>query len=454
VACRKSLCYHRGLLAHIRVDESEPEKGSSMVSDVGINILVLLGVCLTLSGFFSGAEAAFLSVQRVRIHHLASTGSANAARVARLVEHPEKLLPPILLGNNLVNTAAAALATAVALTLLDDQGQAILAATVLVTVFLLVFGETIPKTISARHAERVALSIVLPLQWVQWVLRPVSVLLEWISTAAARMFSGGEGRGVLITQEEIRTMVSLGREAGTVESGEAEMIRRVLDFGGRRVREIMTPRPEMVGVKLGATFHDFLAIYDQHYHTRFPVFEGDVDKVVGLISVKDIMRAQARGSVSLDDSVTAALRPLYYAPETKLVDEVFDEMRAGGHQMAIVVDEFGGVAGLVTLKALVESIVGPVGEEGEAPEEEVVAVGEDSFEMDASLLVEEANQRMGLGLAEGEYDTVAGFILDRLGHLPEQGEGLTVDNLHFRVLEMKGVKIERIVVTRRGQVSE
>ncbi len=419
-----------------------------MVGDVGANILVLLGVCLVLSGFFSGAEAAFLSVQRVRIHHLASTGSARAAQVARLVEHPEKLLPPILLGNNLVNTAAAALATGVAITLLDDQGQGILAATIVVTVFLLVFGETIPKTIGARYAERVALSIVLPLQWVQWVLKPAALLLEWVSGSVARVFGSAEGRGVLVTQEEIRIMVSLGRETGAVESGEAEMLRRVLGFGDRRVRELMTPRTEIVWVEQGTPLRKFLGIYDEHYHTRFPVYQDQTDNVVGLISVKDVMRALARGDIASDDSVTNATRPVFFAPETKPLDELFNEMRAGGHQMAIVVDEFGGVEGLMTLKGLMERIVGPVGEEGEAPEEEVVAVGEDSFEIDAGMLVEEANQRIGLGLPEGEYDTVAGFILERLGHVPEQGELLTYGALHFRVLEMKGVKVERVLVTR------
>jgi putative hemolysin len=419
-----------------------------MLGEVSTVTVVLLGVSLILSGFFSGAEAALLSVQRIRIRHLASTGSSGAARVARMVEHPERLLPPILLGNNLVNTAAAALGTAVAITVLNDQGRGILVATVVITAVLLVFGETIPKTVAVRHAERTALIVSLPLQWVHWLLMPVTVVLEWLSKTVTRVVPGGRVQGEIITEEEIKTMVSLGREVGVVESGEADMIRRVLEFGDRMVREVMTPRPEVVSVERGTRFGDFLALYDEHYHTRFPVFDGEADNVVGLISVKEVLRAQAAGTMSLDDSVTTAMRPPYYVPETKPVQALFNEMRAGGHQLAMVVDEFGGVAGLVTLKRLIENIVGPVGEEGQAPEEEVVAVGSDSFEVDAAMHVEEANQRMNLGLPEGEYDTVAGFLLEQLGHLPAQNEQLVFGGFHFRVLEMDGNKIERVLVTR------
>ena len=424
------------------------------MGDVGVISLIVLGLSLVLSGFFSGSEAALLSVRRARIRHLASTGSVGASRIARMVEHPEKFLPPILLGNNLVNTTAAALATAVAITLLNDQSQGILVATISVTTFLLIFSETIPKTLSARHAERVALAIVLPLQWIGWLLRPATFLLEWISRTVVSAFGGTEGQNELITQEEIKAMVSMSRESGAVEVREEEMIRRVLDFSDRRVHTIMTPRPEVVWMELGTTFREFLAIYDQHYHTRFPVFEGDIDRVVGLVSVKDVIRAQAGGIMSLDDSVTQVMRTPYYAPETKLAWELFNEMRGGGHQLTIVIDEFGGVAGLVTLKQLMENVVGPVGEEGQAPEEEVVAIGEDSFEIDAGILVVEANQSMSLGLPEGEYDTIAGFILEYLGHLPEQDEQLTFGTLQLRIQEMKGLKIERVLVTRLRPSSE
>ncbi len=424
-----------------------------MLDEIGVFILVLLGVLLLLSAFFSGSEAALLSLQRVRIRHLADTGSTAASRVARMVERPERLLPPILLGNNLANTAAAAIATMVAIALLDNERQAVLVATMGVTVALLVFGEMIPKILGAHHAERVSLLVALPLQWIEWLLLPAVLVLQQISGVVVRMLGASGSRGAVVTVEEIKTLVTVGREAGTVEHGEEEMIRRVFEFGDRRVREVMTPRTENVWVEQGTTLRQFLAIYQEHSHTRFPVYEGQVDNVVGLLSVKDVLRALARGEISWNDPVTTFMHTLYFVPETKLVGELFTEMREPGHQMAIVIDEHGGVAGLVTRKRLVEEIVGPVGEEGETPEE-VVALGENTFEVDGGLNVQEANERMDLGLPEGEYETVAGFILDRLGRVPEQDDQLTFGRLHFRVVEMRGVKIERVLVDRPPESSE
>jgi putative hemolysin len=419
-----------------------------MSDEIEVFSIVALGVLLLISAFFSGAEAALLSVQRVRIRHLADSGSVRAARVARMVEHPERLLPPILLGNNLANTAAAAIGTVIAISLLNSERQAVLVATIAATAFILVFGETIPKTLGTRHAERVSLAVALPLQWIGWLMFPAVLVLQQISRAVTRMFRAPNSLGAVVTEEEIKTMVTVGREAGTVERGEEEMIRRVFEFGERRVREVMTPRPEIVWVEQGTTFREFLAIYNDHYHARFPVFDTKMDNVVGFLSVKDVLRSQVHGELPLDDSVTTIMRTPYFVPETKLVAELFEEMRALGHQMAMSADEFGGVAGLVTLNQLVEEVVGPVGQEGEAPEEEVVALSENVFELDAGIQVQEANERLDLDLPEGEYETVAGFILERLGRVPQEQEQFTYGRLHFRILEMRGVKIERVLVNR------
>ena len=304
-----------------------------MGGDIGATNIVLLVVFVVLSAFFSGSEAALLSVQRVRIQHLVSTKTPGAAKVARMVERPDKLLPPILLGNNLVNTAVAALATAMAISVADDEGQGILIATGLVTVTLLIFGETIPKTVATRRAERFSIVIAFPIQWISFVLRPISFLLERISAGASRAFGGGEREA--ITEEEIKTIVSVGSEEGVVERGGAEMIRRVLEFGDRHVREVMTPRPEIVWIERGATIQQFLQLYGDHYHTRFPVFEGTLDNVAGIVAVKDVMRLIATGS-SLDSAAMPQVRPARFVPETKRVQELFDEMRASGDQLAMI----------------------------------------------------------------------------------------------------------------------
>ena len=415
---------------------------------IGLGSIILLTVLVVLSAFFSGSEVALLSVQKVRIQHLASTGMPGAARVARMVESPERLLPPILLGNNLVNTAAAAVATAIAIAVIKDEGSAILVATAVVTTVLLVFGETLPKTIAARYADRVSVVVALPIQWVGWILLPAVFLLQRTTGLLSRLMGAKAAAREVITEEEIKSIVTVGRDVGAVEHSEAEMIKRVLEFGDRQVREIMTPRTEIVWVERGSSLQGFLAAYQENYHTRFPVYEGDQDNVVGMLSVKDVLRVMAQDPVVGETSATEVMRQAYFVPETKLLGELFGEMRSGGYQLAMVSDEYGGVAGLVTLKQLVEGIVGPVGEEGEAPEEEAVVLSENAYDLDAGMQVEEANEQLGLGLPEGAYETVAGFVLDSLGHVPEHNEQFVYRDLRFRITEMKGVKIERVLVIR------
>lgn len=416
-----------------------------MLDDTSTLSLVLLGVLLVLSAFFSGSEAALLAVQRVRIQALVNGGSAAAARVAQMTEHPERLLPPILLGNNLVNTAVAAIATTVAIALLRDEGQAVIVATAAVTAALLVFGETIPKTVAARNPERAAIILSLPVRLVSLLLLPASYVLQAISSGVARVV-GGRPRSA-VTEEEIKTMVSLGRQAGAVEEEEEEMIRRVFEAGDRRVREVMTPRPEIVWVEEGASTADFLRLYAAHPHTRFPVRSAASGDVAGMVSVKDVMQSLAAGA-PLDTPVTNALREVHFVPETKPARDLLAEMQAMRQQMAIVADEFGDVAGLVTLRRLVEGIVGSTSGADEPHQEaEVVPMGAGAFEVDAGLSIAEANERLGLQLPTGEYDTIAGLVMEALGRVPEVGASATVAGRVIRVAEMRGVRIERVLIS-------
>jgi len=422
-----------------------------MFGEVGTASVVLLALFLVLSAFFSGTEAALLSVQRIRIQHLARSGTPGAARVAKLVAQPHRLLPPILLGNNLVNTAAAALATTIAIRLLDDESQAVLVATAGVTVALLIFGETIPKTVAARHAERTSIIVAWPLVGISWVLRPVSFLLELLSNAVIKLLGASGQSQTTVTEEEIKAMVSVGHEEGSVESGEAEMIRRVLDFGDRHTREVMTPRPEIVWVEQGMSIRAFLELYNENYHTRFPVFQGRADNVVGIVAVKDVMRLLASGA-DAESSATARVRPAMFVPETKRVQDLFDEMRDSGDQIAMIADEFGGIAGLVTLKRLVEDIVGRVRGEDESAQVDVVAVDERTYDLDASMSIADVNERVGLAIPPGEYETLAGFLLELLGSVPSVGDELGYEFLTFTITQMQGVRISAVrVVSLRAE---
>lgn len=443
----RGLCYYRShsVGGLVEGDLALRQKGYLMTGEVGTNSVVLLIILLLLSAFFSGSEAALLSVQRIRIQNMVRNGTVGAGRVVRLVEKPHRLLPPILLGNNLVNTAAAALATTIAIALIEDDNKAVLVATGVVTVILLIFGETIPKTAAARHAERFSIIIALPIVVISWVLRPFSYVLEGISMGVVRLLGTGSEGNATITEEEIKAMVTVGSEEGAVEYGEAEMIRRVLEFGDRSVREVMTPRPEIVWMEQGTTVERFLELYDKNYHTRFPVFHNDVDNVVGVVAVKDVMRLLASGS-DFSTPVTTQLRPAMFVPETKRIQELFDEMRTSGDQMAMIADEFGGVAGLVTLKRLVEDIVGKVGGEDEVEQDEVAQLDDMTFEIDAAMSIAEVNERVELGLPVGDYETLAGFLLEQFGRVPEIGDDVAHGDTRLTVSEMNGVRISKVRV--------
>ena len=416
------------------------------MSSIETLYLVFLFICLLLSAFFSSSETAFISLQRIRLEHMVNTKVRGAGRVARMVQRPEKLLSTILLGNNFVNVAAAALATVLAVSIWGEQG--IIIATIGVTILLLIFGETTPKTIATQHAEKLSLIFARPIEAISWLLTPFVVTLGWIASWFSKLVGGTPVPRSLASEEEIRTMISLGHKEGTVEKDEAEMLHKVFDFGNRPVREAIVPRTEVVCVEKGTKLADFLNIYAQSPLSRFPVYEDNMDNVVGILSVKDVLMAVAKGAINNESTIDDLIRPAYFTPEFKLISELFTEMRDKNYRMAVVVDEYGGTAGVVSLSRLVEEIVGPVGDELAAAEKEYEAINEYTFQIDGGMRIEEANEELGLELPEGEYETVAGFVLDLLGHIPKLGQKLKYKDLKLVITEMRGVKIEKILLTK------
>ena len=418
------------------------------MSNIDILYLVLFFVCLLLSGFFSSSEVAFVSLQKLRLRHLADTEGGAAKQVATLTEKPEHLLTTILLGNNLVNTAAAALATIMAVSLLTSEAQAVTAATVGVTVLLLVFGEVFPKTVATRYGERMALFYATPMKLLIWVLLPIATILVWIADKLARLVGASPEPQALVSEGEIRTAVSVGMEEGTLVEAEAEMVEKVFRFGDRQVVEVMTPRPDINWVEKGTKLSEFLAIYAQSPHTRFPVYEDTIDNVVGVLWIKDVLMAQAKGTIQQDSLIDRLARPAYFVPESKLIAELFAELQESGGQVAMLVDEFGGTAGLITMEQLLEEIVGEFGDELARVRKSFETIDENSFQIDGGMRLDDANEKLALELPEGEYETVAGFVLSVLGRIPKEGEQLKYNNLKLVITEMRGVKIGKILVTK------
>ncbi|MBM24994.1 MAG: hemolysin [Chloroflexi bacterium] len=406
-------------------------------------------ISLIFSAFFSSSEAAFLSIQKTKLSHIPDSKSDDKVPLSTiLLQQRGRLLATVLLGNNLANVAFVALVTTQVITWLPDYpSQAAVISTVLSTALLLVFGEVLPKTFAVRHSEKLVVVFAKPIRFFELLFYPFVRILQLL---ADNQILGNKTveKETLVTEAEIRNLIDIGEAEGSVDPDEAELLESVFRFGDKHVREVMTPRADIIFVERGVSLETFLSLYEKDMHSRYPVYKGNTDNVVGLLSLKDMIKAFSAKTVSLDDSVTDVIRDGYFVPETKRIAELFEELRNSGHQMAIVVDEFGGVSGLVTMKQLLEEIVGPVGEEGVGPEDEYSDLGENTFQIDGNMGLEELEDELDIHFPDGDYETIAGFVLYYLGHLPLQGEQFQYEGIKIEIISMDGMKIDKLKVQR------
>ena len=406
-------------------------------------------ISLIFSAFFSSSEAAFLSIQKTKLSHIPDSKSDDKVPLSTiLLQQRGRLLATVLLGNNLANVAFVALVTTQVITWLPDYpSQAAVISTVLSTALLLVFGEVLPKTFAVRHSEKLVVVFAKPIRFFELLFYPFVRILQLL---ADNQILGNKTveKETLVTEAEIRNLIDIGEAEGSVDPDEAELLESVFRFGDKHVREVMTPRADIIFVERGVSLETFLSLYEKDMHSRYPVYKGNTDNVVGLLSLKDMIKAFSAKTVSLDDSVTDVIRDGYFVPETKRIAELFEELRNSGHQMAIVVDEFGGVSGLVTMKQLLEEIVGPVGEEGIGPEDEYSDLGENTFQIDGNMGLEELEDELDIHFPDGDYETIAGFVLYYLGHLPLQGEQFQYEGIKIEIISMDGMKIDKLKVQR------
>ena len=411
---------------------------------ISVSLIVLF---LVLSAFFSSSETAFMSLERVRILHLVTVRRHGADKMLKRLNEPERTLSTVLLGNNLVNIAAASVATALAVGWLGEN-TGVLVATFGLTFFLLIFSEVIPKTFASRHAEWLAFRYLRPFALVELLLLPISLGLQLIGRAIINLSGGRVGSRSLVSPEVLHSVISVSREEGTVGQQEAKMLQNVLAFRGRLVKEVMTPRTEMVWLDEDTTLHSFLDEYETSPLSRFPVYKESYDNVVGLLHTRDVIRALHNGYVKYENKLIELVRQVPFVPETKRLGDLFFEMRSSGHQMYLVVDEYGGVSGLVTNQQLVASIMGRVADD-ETTRDEVEELESGAFQVDGGMPIDEANETLGLTIPDGEYETFAGFALEMLSHIPTEGETFRFQGRRITVAEMKGVKIEKLLVYKR-----
>ena len=422
-----------------------------------ISLLIIL-IGLLGSAFISATEAAVLGSSRYKIEHRSEEGDKRAKLLIRIFDQYEKFFGTILLVGNLFNVMVASVGTTLAIATIGGGEPTILstiAATGIATVFVVVIGELTPKTLAVVAAEKWALitaRIVLIMMTASW---PVVFAFTLIPRGIIQLFGGKESMASpIVTPGELRTLIDLGEAEGTVEENTGEMLDNIFRFGDMEVRDVMTPRPEIIWVSADATFGQFMDSYRLSPHTRFPVFDTDHDDVVGIFSVKDVLGSISESKLDLNRPVINLMRQAHFIPETKRLDDLFDEMQESGHKISLVVDEFGGIAGLITLTRVVEQIVGKTGEEGLKPDRRFVTVNENTFELDGGLEIGEANDELGLEIPEGDYETIAGFFLEQAQHLPTIGSRVRFGNLRMQVAEMEGSKIVNIHIRRITELSE
>ena len=411
-----------------------------------LGLVGLVGLVL-LSALLTGAEAAFFSLGRARLRRLAEQQGSEAASLAPLLQQPHDLLVTLLVGITVINIGASALAAAVAERLFGPAGLAV--AIVGMIVLLSVFGEVLPMTLAVEHPERVSAWVSRPVAWLSVLLAPVRVILGAFTVLTLRLIGSERARGgPEISEEELRTMVDVGTREGVVERTEREMIHRVFELEDTLVREVMVPRPDMFCLDVATPRERVLDLLRENLLSRVPVFEGTIDQIVGVLYTKDLL-PHLRG-LPADFDLRAHLHPPYFVPESKRADALLREFQAKRLHLAIVVDEYGGTAGLVALEDLLEELVGEIRDEFDEEERLIHPVAPGTFRVSGKLPIDQLNAATGLSVSNEAYDTVGGWVLDLFGRIPHKGEKTETPDVAVTVEKVERMRVVEVLVRLRG----
>ncbi len=401
----------------------------------------LLIFLLLLSAFFSSAETAMTTVNKIRIKTLADEENKRAQTLLKILEHSGKMLSAILIGNNVVNLSASALATSLALRLFGNAAVGIV--TGILTLLVLIFGEITPKTLATIHAEKLALSYSSIIWNMMRILTPVIFLVEQLSMLFLRLLRIDSKAGEnAMTEEELLTLVDMSHEDGVIESEERQIIYNVFEFGDAQAKDVMVPRVDMVSVSLDDTYDTVVSIFRKEKFTRLPVYENDRDNIVGILNVKDLLFLEDRKNFH----ISSILYEPYFTYEFKKISELLMEMREKSVSLTIVLDEYGTAVGMITLEDLLEELVGEIRDEYDEDEKNLIqSLNDREYLIEGSMKLDDINDALGLHLESEEYDSIGGYIIEKLDHLPAEGETVqTEDRLVLRVEDMDKNRIDKV----------
>jgi len=422
--------------------------GSSHGLSYEIITLILL---VLLAGFFAASEAALVSISRLRARTLTERRIRGARNVELLVDEKTRFLTAILVGNTIVLLAADSLATYIAISLRVPLG-AILSTVIMTTVFLL-FGEVIPKTVATGDSERWALRLAVPMRYAAYILTPIARAFEFVTDLILRLFGIKHAHRPHVTEEDIRTLVNVGAEQRVIEEQERELIHSVMEFGDTIVREVMKPRPEMVAVSIEDSPRRVLDVVIAEGYSKLPVYQESKDDIIGVIHDRELLIALADGSLARN-SMRELMRLAVHVPETKKIADLLREMQRDKFSLAIVVDEYGGTAGLVTMEDLLEEIVGEIRDEHDIDEQESISVISDrEAVVEAGTNIEDVNAKLGTELPTEDFETIGGYTVGLFGRLPKEGEEIDgADHTRLRVDRTRGRRILAVRIYYNGSI--
>jgi len=405
--------------------------------------LIILIISLILCAMASGAETALTSVSRIKLKNLVEEGDKKALEIERLTANPNIFLSTILVVNSVAVIIASSMTTVLALRFFPNYGELI--GTILISLVVLIFCEITPKTTAVQNPIRWARVLVKPVRVAAWLLHPLIVALSAITNTLVRLMGGQmKHRGPFVTEEELRLLVNVGEEEGVLEEEETDMIHSIFEFADTTVREVMIPRIDMITLESDATVDEAVDLALQGGFSRIPVYEETIDNIIGVLFTKDMLKQLREGHNSLP--IRELVRPPYFVPESKKLDDLLHEIRQKRTHMAIVVDEYGSVAGLVTIEDLVEEIVGDIQDEYDREENLYEQVSQFEYIFNAKINLDEFNELMNTDLENEGYDTLGGFLLGQLDKIPVAGDTITFKNLTFTVLTTRGLRITKVKV--------
>lgn len=409
--------------------------------------LVIVIILLSASAFFSSAETALMTSNKLRMRNLADNGDKRAAKVLKVTENTDKMLSAILIGNNIVNLTASSISTTLTLKIFGSKLVGI--ATGILTFLILVFGEITPKNVASKNAEKMALSYIGVISFLVTLLTPVIFIVNTVAKFVISIFNKNGDDNNAVTEEELRAMVEYSHEEGVIENEEKKMIVNVVDFGDTVAGDIMVPRVDMVMVDEKSSYEEILQVFREERYTRIPVYEETPDNVIGILNVKDFLLIEDKENFVMKE----LLREPLYTYEYKKTSALMMDMRKTGANIVIVLDEYGITAGLITLEDMLEEIVGEIRDEFDADEDEgITKVSDLEYLIDGSTNLDDINDRIGLSLSSEEYESIGGLIMEKLGRLPVEGEIINFDNIVLTVKKMDHARIEKVCLKLKQPV--